>query len=139
MRKLSVFVSILAMSGLNSVIAEEGSCAVRTSLMALKYDLKYQPSAMASDSLPDADKALVRPGLSKPSSSWTKKGKILTFTGLGVAALGAFMMTKEDQPMGSTFNSRGQLVEMRLRMKVAGGMVLGTGAVISIFGLTRRE
>lgn len=69
---------------------------------------------------------------------WSKGGKILTILGLGLAGVGAVMMTKENSTISSSCSGN-TCTEYQFRWRVAGGISVGTGAALTILGLTRRS
>jgi hypothetical protein len=72
----------------------------------------------------------------QPASSgktWTKAGKIMTFIGIPLAAVGAVMLavgSDEDQ-IGDT--------DVAINWQITGALWLAGGAVLTIIGLTRRQ
>jgi hypothetical protein len=72
----------------------------------------------------------------QPASSgktWTKGGKIMTFIGIPVAAVGAVMLAvgSDEDRIGGT--------DVAINWKATGAIWLAGGAVLTIIGLTRRR
>ena len=65
--------------------------------------------------------------------TWTRTGKILTFIGIPVAAVGAVMLAA-----GSSEDRIGD-TDLAIDWKTTGAIWLGSGAVLTIIGLTRRK
>jgi hypothetical protein len=62
---------------------------------------------------------------------WTRGGKIMTVIGLACAGTGAVMMTRKNSDIGSS--------GMQINWRATGAIWIGTGAVLTIIGLTRRR
>ena len=69
----------------------------------------------------------------------TTTGKVLTIAGLALLGSGLYFVARPDTFVNSTCSGYANCQDMRTIMKVAGAADAGTGAVLLIVGLTRRE
>jgi len=106
--------------------------------VAARTSIFHRSGSLAAFSFQQPAQAQALPAPATYQKHWTRRGKILTIVGVGVAGLGAFMMTRKDQDLGTSFEG-GQLVTRTLRMKVAGGLTIGVGALLAGIGLTRKD
>ena len=147
-RQCMVFLLIGAMLGLCSPVyagdfvsprfkMPEGSSRVGSALPNFGARVGL-PSTYAAFGLPQSSQQQSsQPTPPARQRHWSRNGKVLTILGLAMAGAGAVMMTKDNSTISSSC-SGSTCTEYQIRWKVTGGITMGTGAALTILGLTRR-
>ena len=106
---------------------------------ALASSTALPPRATFSEMVATAAFAPQQPGQGQPSQPaparhWSKAGKVMTVIGLGLAAAGGIMMTKQNTTIASNGTT-----ETQIDWKATGGGFIAGGAILAVIGLTRHS